>query len=62
MVNGLDLGPPGALAQQARLNDMLIPQRGVFAVARAFLQMARPLSSMRPMRDKLNVEDIKELS
>jgi len=37
IVNGLDLGPPGALIPQARLNEVLIPQRGLFAVARAFL-------------------------
>ena len=34
ILNGLDLGPPGALAQQARLNDVFIPQRGLFAVPR----------------------------
>ncbi|MSV34412.1 MAG: hypothetical protein EXQ47_02270 [Bryobacterales bacterium] len=37
-VKGQDLGPVGALAQQARLNDFLIPQKGLFAVARAFLR------------------------
>jgi hypothetical protein len=30
------LGPPGPLGQQARLGDFWIPQRGVFAVGRAF--------------------------
>ncbi len=38
VVDGVDVGPPGALAQQARLNEFVIPQRGVFAVARAFLE------------------------
>lgn len=33
---GQDLGPPGPLAHQARLGDFWIPQRGVFAVGRAF--------------------------
>lgn len=40
-INGIDLGPLGALDRQARLNDFLIPQRGIFAVARAFLQAPR---------------------
>jgi hypothetical protein len=30
-------GPAGPLPEQARLNEFLIPQRGIFAVARAFL-------------------------
>jgi hypothetical protein len=37
-VNGTDPGQVGALSRQAQLNDFLIPQRGLFAVARAFLQ------------------------
>jgi hypothetical protein len=37
VINGTDAGIVGALSEQARLNDFLIPQRGVFAVARAFL-------------------------
>ena len=37
VINGTDTGPVGALSQQASLNEFLIPQRGVFAVARAFL-------------------------
>lgn len=36
-VVGRDLGAPGALPEQARLNDFLIPQRGLFAVACASL-------------------------
>jgi len=50
ILNGLDLGPAGALARQARLSDLLMPQRGVFAVARAFLQRPRQTSSMLPVR------------
>ena len=38
IVNGVDLGPAGALPQQARLGEFLIPQRGLFAVARAFMR------------------------
>ena len=38
VVNGVDAGPVGPLPTQARLNEFLIPQRGVFAVARAFLE------------------------
>ena len=36
-IKGVDAGPVGALKQQASLSDFLIPQRGIFAVARAFL-------------------------
>ena len=39
-IRGVDAGPLGPLAQQARLRDLLIPQRGVFAVVRAFLRTA----------------------
>jgi hypothetical protein len=35
-LDGEDLGPPGPLVEQARLGDFWIPQRGVFAVGRAF--------------------------
>ncbi len=35
-LDGVDLGPPGPLDEQARLGDFWIPQRGVFAVGRAF--------------------------
>lgn len=38
VVNGVDVGPAGPLPEQARLNEFLIPQRGIFAVARSFLQ------------------------
>lgn len=33
-----DLGPPGPLAVQATLGDFAIPQRGVFALGRAFFR------------------------
>jgi hypothetical protein len=33
-LGGTDLGPPGPLADQARLADFWIPQRGVFAIGR----------------------------
>jgi len=38
VVNGVEVGPTGPLPEQARLNEFLIPQRGIFAVARSFLQ------------------------
>jgi hypothetical protein len=38
VIEGTDLGPIGPLDLQARLNDFLIPQRGMFAVARAFME------------------------
>jgi hypothetical protein len=40
VIEGADAGPVGPLSQQASLNDFLIPQRGIFAVARAFLKSA----------------------
>ncbi|HEY8634394.1 MAG TPA: hypothetical protein VIO34_05475 [Candidatus Dormibacteraeota bacterium] len=33
-------GPPGQLAEQARLGDFWIPQRGMFAVGRTFFVTA----------------------
>jgi hypothetical protein len=45
VLNGLDLGPLGALDRQAHLNDLFIPQRGLFAVARAYLRTPRRSSS-----------------
>jgi len=33
-----DLGPPGPLAQQARLGDFWIPQRGLFVIGRTFFE------------------------
>ncbi len=37
-----DLGPPGPLPRQARLGDFWIPQRGLFAVGRAFFEPFDP--------------------
>jgi hypothetical protein len=42
-VEGVDLGPLGPLSTQARLNEFLIPQRGIFAVARSFLEKTDPV-------------------
>jgi hypothetical protein len=36
-VEGEDVGPVGPLAEQARLADFYIPQRGVFAIGRVFV-------------------------
>jgi hypothetical protein len=35
-LDGLDLGPFGAVPEQARLGDFWLPQRGLFAIGRAF--------------------------
>jgi hypothetical protein len=35
---GEDFGPTGALARQAWLGDFAIPQRGIFAIGRAFFE------------------------
>jgi hypothetical protein len=37
-----DVGPPGRLAQQARLGDFWIPQRGLLAFGRAFFEPFDP--------------------
>lgn len=36
-VEGVDLGPVGAPAEQARLADFFFPRRGIFAVGRVFV-------------------------
>ncbi|HKU22742.1 MAG TPA: hypothetical protein VJQ50_17145 [Terriglobales bacterium] len=38
IIRGVDIGAPGPLVEQAHLRDFLIPQKGVFAVVRAFLK------------------------
>ena len=58
-VNGVDVGPAGALARQARLNDFLIPQRGIFTVTRAFLSAAE---TSLPRAGRLSAADIQERS
>jgi hypothetical protein len=45
IIRGVDTGPVGPLAEQARLRDFLIPQRGVFAVGRTFMGTAASVSS-----------------
>lgn len=34
VVEGANLGPPGPLAEQARMADFYFPQRGILAVGR----------------------------
>jgi hypothetical protein len=41
-IDGVTLGAPGPLAEQARLGDFWIPQRGLFAVGRAFFEAFDP--------------------
>jgi hypothetical protein len=40
VVHGASVGPAGPLGSQAALGDFLLPQRGLFAVARARLEQA----------------------
>jgi hypothetical protein len=35
-----DFGPTGPLAEQTRLGDFWIPQRGIFAIGRTFFRAA----------------------
>jgi len=47
VIDGVDVGPVGPLATQARLRDFLLPQRGLFVIARARFRQsagARPSS------------------
>lgn len=37
VMNGVDLGPPGPLPEQARLADFYLPQRGILAVGNVFV-------------------------
>lgn len=41
-VGSLALGPPGPLAERALLGDFAIPQRGIFAIGRAFVEPFHP--------------------
>jgi hypothetical protein len=41
VINGEHIGRPAPLKEQARLKDLLIPQRGIFAIGRAFLRDGR---------------------
>ena len=42
IVEGLDLGPIGPLAEQAHMADFYFPQRGMFAVGRVFISHLNP--------------------
>ncbi len=48
VVDGEDLGPVGALSEQAQLTDFYIPQRGLFVVGRVFLTPTRPAATRDP--------------
>jgi hypothetical protein len=61
IIRGVEAGPLGSLAEQARLGDFLIPQRGVFAVGHTFVGTASNVSSSQfPTRslDGLRRRDI----
>jgi hypothetical protein len=45
VVEGEDLGPTGALAEQAHMADFYFPQRGMFAVGRVFISPLKPTRS-----------------
>ena len=38
VVNGVDLGPVGPLAEQASLGEFMIPQQGMFVIGRTFFE------------------------
>lgn len=42
VVEGVDVGAPGPLAEQEHLGDFWIPQRGLFVVGRAFFEPLDP--------------------
>jgi hypothetical protein len=37
-IDGIDIGPPGPLAEQARLGEFWLPQRGMFVVGEAYFE------------------------
>jgi len=38
VLDGVDLGPPGPLREQAIIGDFWIPQRGIFVIGRSFFE------------------------
>lgn len=42
VIDGQDLGEPGPIAEQSRLGDFWLPQRGVFAIGRSFFEEFDP--------------------
>jgi hypothetical protein len=50
VVEGVNVGPVGPLTNQAPLGDFLLPQRGLFVVARAHFEQPTSRSSRRPGR------------
>jgi hypothetical protein len=52
-VEGDDLGPTGPLTQQAHMADFYFPQRGIFALVRAFMT---PLAERVPASSKSHSE------
>ncbi len=57
IISGVDIGPPGPLVEQARLGDFLIPQKGMFAVVRAFLNVHSTTVDGRISSQRLATED-----
>ena len=49
VVDGVDLGPMGALERQARLGDFWIPNRGIFAFGDARFEVLDPARHSRAM-------------
>jgi hypothetical protein len=50
VVEGVDLGPPGPLSEQARLADFYFPQRGLLAVGSVFVTDRTSESTVGAMR------------
>jgi hypothetical protein len=46
-VHGVEVGPPGPLPQQAWLGDFALPQRGVFAIGRSYVESFDPARHSR---------------
>jgi hypothetical protein len=46
VVEGQELGPIGALPEQAHMGDFYFPQRGIFAVGRVFVTPAVDASAV----------------
>jgi hypothetical protein len=53
VLGGVDLGPAGPLREQAMIGDFYIPQRGMFAIGRAFFE---PFDAARHLAATSQVE------
>jgi hypothetical protein len=49
LIDGVDVGEPGPLAEQDHLGDFWIPQRGIFVVGKAYFELFDPARHRREL-------------